>query len=386
MPRRRPVLPALAAMAALALGWEAAGQEVGCGCRVFPFEGSYGGPTTLNLSYENGDVEQCPTALRLTGKRRDGNDADVRLECPEGGDRWAGLEDSPFGFFAWEIGAPTESLASELATPASQLPMEPGVRMAKSIKVHLGLPAMLHSMGKLDRDFELSLTTAAAAAPCVCEKVRRELDFLRETLANYNRSDLLAEAKAKALRGKKSTGDFWMDNDRRLRRFEKPQQGAFAYDDLVRKAYTDQFEDEETVPAEQAKAEQAGGGDQLEVAAYAQTHPIRCEVMLPPPETVRKMCDPAIIILAAIRHEEQHAERCRSLNDPPTYSIDGKTLNWKMDADTFTGMLYHDGQEMPRSGYDAWSQNPVNKSEDERASYGIEVKMLQDYLDAHCKG
>jgi len=103
-----------------------------------------------------------------------------------------------------------------------------------------------------------------------------------------------------------------------------------------------------------------------------------------PERAIGDRCEPQIVVLAAIKHEEQHMDRCLAFSRPPTYSIGDVTYNWRDDGDPNMG-IYVDGDRLPSSGYYAWSQNPANAAVDEAASYQIEVDILGDFLAAHCQ-
>ena len=261
--------------------------------------------------------------------------------------------------------------------------------LATSIDVTLVLPAMMHMAGKSDRSFSLSQANpdAARAPPCVCERVRQELAHVARYRDLYSTDDLVIDAERQSMRGSQVSAKFWMDDNRVLHRFDNASVPTYSFDDWIR---AQGQADAEAPSGESAPVEAAGDAKAarpasrgLESGAYAQTHPISCNVTLMPEATIRDRCEPQIVLFAAIKHEQQHMDRCLSLNRPSTYTLDDVSYDWREDGDPNMG-IYHDGDRLPSSGYYAWSQNPANAAADEAASYGIEVDMLSDFLAAHC--
>ncbi len=378
---------------------EGRAQDPSCGCALLPFEGTYDLPDGfhLTLDYLDGDRDSCPTRLHLRAPRPDAPDADVVLSCPVGGAVWRGQEKTRMGWFTWELRADRPSLpearaeTSEALAPAQHLTSTPGMATARTLEVGLGLPTVLHGIGKRDRVFPASLRSPARAPACLCERVRLALEHVGSLRRHYADKKLIARAERRGLRGKKAAAEFWMDSKHRLHRFGAGSPAQHSYDDLVTNLASGDVSrselDSGMAPqidsAAAAKAGQRSLGG-LDPGAYAQVDPVNCKISLPSPAAVRRSCEPPIVLLAALRHEEQHARRCRALNRPSTYSLEGKTLDWQRDQDPVTGILLHQNEAMPESGYSAWSQKPAHQGADEAASYAIEERMLQTYRNRYC--
>ena len=249
---------------------------------------------------------------------------------------------------------------------------------------------MMHGVGKQDRKFTLAMANPAAAKapPCVCQRVRDELDHVTKYRDLYSSPDLIADATAQSMRGSQVAAKFWMDDQHVLHRFANPSEPTYSFDDWIGSIGNQQAAEalpvEPTVQSAGAAKAARPMSRGLESGAYAQTHPISCAITLMPEKKIAERCEPQIVVIAAIRHEEQHMDRCHALNRPPVYSIDDVTYDWQKDGDPNMG-IYHDGDHLPSSGYYAWSQNPANAAADEAASYAIEVGILGDYLAAHCQ-
>ena len=360
--------------------------QSGCGCLAIPAEGKYGASQPLTLAYADGDEDSCPTAIHVTGPRPDAANVDVMLRCA-GNSRWEGEEVTRVGIFTWRIDPKPE--VPKVMDPRQHAALGAAQGLSTTIDVTLGLPALIHAAGKADRTFTLSLADpgAARAPPCVCERVRQELAFVTRYRDLYSSSELIADAEAQGMRGSQVSAKFWMDDNRVLHRFANASTPTYSFDDWIASMGQSEAADPSTEPGTVASAAEAKAADPvsrgLKSGAYAQTHPIRCGITLMPERDIRDRCEPQIVLFAAIKHEEQHMERCLRLNRPPTYSIGDVAFNWQDDGDPNMG-IYHEGDRLPSSGYYGWIQNPANAAADEAASYGIEVGILTDYLASRC--
>lgn len=369
-------------------GGSTAAGAADCGCLAIPSEGIYGKGEPLTLAYADGDADTCPTAIHLSGHRTNAADVDVTLRCPAGGSVWEGEEITRAGVFGWRVAPKAE--VPKVPDPGQYAALGAAQGLSTSIDVKLILPSMMHMAGKADRSFTLSLRNPATAKapPCVCERVRQELAFVTGYRDLYSSLDLIAQAQAQSMRGSQVSAKFWMDDNRVLHRFDNASMPTYSFDDWIGSLSQGAGDGAAGASSEVASAGAAKAANPmargLESGAYAQTHPISCKITLMPERDIRERCEIQVVLFAAIKHEEQHMDRCLALSRPPTYSLDDVTYNWRDDGDPNMG-IYHDGDRLPSSGYYAWSQNPANAAADEAASYGIEVGILGDFLAAHCQ-
>ncbi|WP_272006304.1 hypothetical protein [Roseovarius sp. ZX-A-9] len=364
--------------------WGGAAVAQGCGCNPLPSEGTYGKTDPFTLTHLDGDESTCPTQIRLQAKRRGAPDIDVPLFCQPEKAAWIGVEPSPFGGpFIYELSAGEPPLDMASGEYVAQLAASRAMSEAATLKMFL--PPMLVAMGKSDLNISLELTGKGRAAPCICGEVRLELDHVSKQKAAYEDKDLIAHARALGLRGSDSGQNFWMDSNRQLHQLP-PREHRYSYDDLVSSETTPSsvaLDSPDQIAAQGAKIAAKFKPSELQPGAFAQTHPISCAIKMMHPKEAAQSCVPAIVMKAAFEHEARHRALCRKFNSPPTYvAPDGTTVNWK-ERSGATG-LYIDGISAPASGYYAWAQMPENHAADEAAAYGVEVKILQDWLSANC--
>ena len=177
-----------------------------CGCLVIPMQGTYAdGAITMDVRHLGSEADACPSALAISGLRRGAPPIDVTLYCQAGS--WVGAEFAPnLGDFNWKVNG-------RLPGPEAGPPV--GVRGAESIIVNLGLPQMLHDMGKKDQEFSLDLVGAARAPACVCARVREERLFTQDMIDTLSDPVLLAAARDMALRGVDVRAKHYLDANSR---------------------------------------------------------------------------------------------------------------------------------------------------------------------------
>lgn len=359
-------------------------DEVTCACNILPFEGRYDGTAGLTLTHVDGDVDNCPTQIRIQAPRQDAPDVDVILGCEMGNGIWTGLEPAPMGgVFLHEL-RPAESQGPDGgAVPAAQLAAS--VQMIAEMTYSLTPPPFMVSMGHGRREQTIALSGPAQPAACICEQVRQERVFLSQVQQTYLDQALVEQARNAGMRGSQGGQNFWMDDQRQLHRFAGGERQR-SYDDLVLSTAKASgipvgLEDGATPQA----AQQAGSRapDEMRPSAFAQLHPVTCVMTPPRAEVIRESCVPTIIVQAAIVHELHHKAYCERLNTPPVYRApDGHEIDWASQSGP--SVIFIDGITAPSSGYYAWSQSPANHSLDEAGAYGVEIQLIDDWLAQNC--
>lgn len=360
-----------------------------CSCNPLPTAGVYADAEPITLSYLDGDADNCPTAIRLQARRTGAPDMDVVLACNVDSNSWSGAEPSPFGGpFLYELTVPAPVPGMGDGGFSKQLAASLG--SSDQIELDMMMPPQLVMMGKPNLHFSLTLARGRKLAPCICQNVREELDFVLGKIEDYSNPGLLAVAAARNMRGKANTEKYWMDEGRRLHQFAEGQ-SELSYENLVKRYGNGEISETGAVipdakPEPQTAADKRGavqGG--VQVGALGITRSIDCRIVFLDHYKVGKLCMPSIVLRATNVHETMHRARCMALNSPSRYILpDGTEIDWQKHTDSSLGGVKYDGKPYPASGYDAWAQLPQNLSIDEAAAYTAEAKVLHDWLSENC--
>lgn len=362
-------------------------QQPSCGCSPYPVEGVYGDSNKVQVTYVDGTDKKCPTQLKIVGLDELGMNA--ILTC--NGIDWKGERYTEIGKLRYTLTAlPQTRSVFDQATGLANVAND----TATTVSIEIAVPSALLALNKRDRNFSIpnaTLLGPGRAPLCICSQVKDELDFVTEVHRLYSQQSYLDVAVNNNLRGDLNSSEWWMDDARKLHPFPGKAKGTLTYKKAVKGLYNEDVTvvggNFQATAGSQAvataSARRAGSGSILP-SAFAQTNPTTCIPQYPTAAQVIAKCLPSIMIEAAVRHEENHASMCRSLNEPSTYTAaDGTDLNWITDQNSLY-RVWHNGREMPRSGYSAWSDNVSNLSKDETASYQIEIDLLSDFFTKNC--
>lgn len=347
-----------------------------CGCNPLPVAGTYSGPVNFELSHEGGNANACPTQLRIRSpERHRGPKVNAVLTCDASTQLWTGVETGvPI---KWELrGTPIQEFPGTFA-------------IAESVDAKIILPPAMKAIGKADRAATF-VATSGRAAPCICEIVKGERDYVQDRIAVLSDLALLSYAQANGYNGVDERLRFYMDDKRRLQPVAGRQ--ARSYEDLVDGV----MDGTVTIgpngaitigtgaPVQsQANASNTTFGS-LQPTALAQTNPESCKIQMQSAAENTATCTPDIVARGARVHEEQHANKCKALHTTTTYiATDGKKIDWVADRD-MNGFVYYKGVVLPRSGYQAWNADPFNHSNGEVGAYTEELNVLNGWLGKYC--
>lgn len=367
--------PILTIAAALALSVSASAGWASCGCPLTPLEGTYssaGGPV-LGLRHLDGSDTQCPTQVRITGKRQDAPDVDVTLTCKDGS--WSGEEPSQLGVFLW-------SLTTPKAAPSVALDI------TETITVTLQLPAKLQAIGKKSRAFELSLSGKAMAPACLCSEVQAERDWAAKVQKAFGNKGLQTAAFDFGFRGKNSKASLYLDGNGQLQKFAKRSPSKFSYLDLIDMALEGdltispegvQVQASAKPRSEAAEITKPRPAGELQKGAAASTKPSTCKISMPSDKVVAANCTPAIVLKAWRVHEEQHRKQCLTFQNKKVTTPDGKAKILLDDP-----LQTYNDESMPSVAFDAFNQFPAHKGAGEVAAYGAEIAVYDKWLKRYC--
>lgn len=353
--------------------------------------GTYQGPDRFELSYVDGDASYCPTALRLQGKRQGGPDVDVILGCNAAEGKWIGLEPSPFGGpFVYEVTA--QRLPDPMDAGPIGAELAASMTLSDTLATSIFLPPGLVALGKAGRIDQVFTLVSGKAAPCICQRVREELEHVETMAAAYGDPDILRYAQERGLLSDNPRGEpkWTMDDDGHLTPVQA--KGGGTYEDLV----LGFVEGSVTVGGEgpggqKAPAAQESSADtepptipKSKSKAYATTDSTTCKITMPDPAKIGASCDPAIVVQATYLHESVHAAECAARNGIAAYvAPDGTRIDRASDIDMFG---YANGVIYPLVPFSAWLLRPENTSRTEVAAYTTEARMLRDWLAGNCSG
>ncbi|MCK8464022.1 hypothetical protein MUY35_09190 [Aliiroseovarius sp. S1339] len=351
-----------------------------CGCNPLPLEGTYNGPSPMQLSFVSGTANSCPTQIRITTTRPGGPDPNIILTCDKSTQKWTGKETMPknMGDIIWEL------------SPIASMSQFPGSFSASDMAaVTLKLPPKLHAIGKADRTVNV-VAESGKAAPCLCRLVELEKQHVESYIAANTDLSLIAHAQATGMNGADERTGFWMDSQRRLHKAAGNQALSFAdlVTGVVDGTVTVAPDGTVSVSSDTSAQSTANAADYstrtMQPNSLAETDVRSCKITLPSAASAAAECIPDIVLTAAYEHESQHQATCEALHSVTTYKApDGTLYDWIKDKDTL-GDVRHEGVRLPVSGYAAWSADPVNQANDEAGAYTEELNVLNGWLSKYC--